>query len=131
MFSLKNRVCLITGGATGIGYQVARAFAEAGGSIALAYNSSEGPAQEGVEALRRDFGVRAEAFKIPATDPHAVEAGVKKVEETFGRLDVVRPTILVCSPPDSDGRAAARSSRTPERPARSTSLEPPSTTGRR
>jgi sorbose reductase len=90
MFSLKGKVCLITGGATGIGYQAARAFAEAGGAIALAYNSSETKAMEGVAALKKDFGVRAEAFKIPATDPDAVEAGVKKVEETFGRLDVVR-----------------------------------------
>jgi sorbose reductase len=90
MFSLKDRVCLVTGGATGIGYQVARAFAEAGGSIALGYNSSEGPAKECIEALRKDFGVRAEAFKIPASDPAAVEEGVNKVVETFGKLDVVR-----------------------------------------
>jgi len=89
MFSLKGRVCLITGGATGIGYQVARAFAEAGASVVLAYNSSEGPAKKCVEELQRDFNIKAEAIKIPATDPEEVERGVKKVEETFGRLDVV------------------------------------------
>lgn len=90
MFSLKGRVCLITGGATGIGYQVARAFAEAGASVVLAYNSSEGPAKKCIEELQRDFNIKAEAIKIPATDPEEVERGVKKVEETFGRLDVVR-----------------------------------------
>jgi sorbose reductase len=88
-FSLKSRVCLITGGATGIGYQVARAFAEAGGDIVLGYNSSGDAAHKCVEELRKDFGVRAEAYQIPVTDPDAVEEAVKRVEKEFGKLDVV------------------------------------------
>jgi NADP-dependent 3-hydroxy acid dehydrogenase YdfG len=42
-----------------------------------------------VEELRKDFGVRAEAYQIPVTDPDAVEEAVKKVEKEFGKLDVV------------------------------------------
>ena len=39
-FSMRDKVAIITGGAGGIGYQVARGLAEAGANIALWYNTS-------------------------------------------------------------------------------------------
>jgi sorbose reductase len=90
MFKLTGKVALITGGATGIGFQVGRAFAEAGATVVLAYNSSGGPAEKGVAELKKDFGVAAKAVHIQAGDPDSVEKGVLEVEKEFGRLDIVR-----------------------------------------
>lgn len=38
MFSMKGKVVAITGGAGGIGFEVARAMAEAGGDVAIWYD---------------------------------------------------------------------------------------------
>lgn len=38
-FSLKGKVCVVTGAAAGIGLAAAQAFAEAGGDVCLWYNS--------------------------------------------------------------------------------------------
>lgn len=62
MFDMHGKVAIITGGSGGIGYEVARALAEAGADIALWYNSS--PADDRAAALVKDFGVRAKAYKV-------------------------------------------------------------------
>ena len=62
MFSLQGKVAIITGGAGGIGYNVARGLAEAGANIALWYNTST-KADALAGALEKDFGVRAKAYK--------------------------------------------------------------------
>lgn len=38
-FSMKGKVAVVTGAADGIGYAVAEGYAEAGGDVALLYNS--------------------------------------------------------------------------------------------
>lgn len=38
-FSMKGKVAVVTGAADGIGYAVAEGYAEAGGDVALFYNS--------------------------------------------------------------------------------------------
>jgi sorbose reductase len=90
LFSLKDRTALITGGATGIGAAVARAYAEAGAHVAVAYNSSAGPADALVKELQSSYGVESVAVKIVADDPESVERGVQSVVEKWGRLDIVR-----------------------------------------
>jgi sorbose reductase len=88
--SLRGRVSFITGGATGIGWHVARAFAEAGSDVAIAYNTSEDKAREAVDVLQREYGIRAMKVWMPATDAQRVEEAVEEVLESFKKLDVVR-----------------------------------------
>jgi sorbose reductase len=88
-FSLKGRVALVTGGATGIGWHIARAFAEAGANVAIGFNTSKDTANEAIGMLEKEYGVRAMMVYMPATDPERVEEGVQEVVVTFGRLDVV------------------------------------------
>lgn len=62
MFDMHGKVVIITGGSGGIGYQIARALAEAGADIALWYNSSN-EAIKLAATLEKDFNVRAKAYK--------------------------------------------------------------------
>lgn len=71
MFDMHGKVAIITGGSGGIGYEVARALAEAGADIALWYNSS--PADERAATLVKDFGVRAKAYKVSVQNFNEVD----------------------------------------------------------
>jgi sorbose reductase len=62
MFRLDEKVAIITGGAGGIGYQVARGLAEAGANIALWYHGSS-HAEKLASELEIDFGIKAKAYK--------------------------------------------------------------------
>ncbi|KAF8339990.1 uncharacterized protein EI90DRAFT_3038726 [Cantharellus anzutake] len=86
-FSLKGKVAVITGGGTGIGYQVARAYAEAGADVALFYNSSS-KAIDLAKGLEKEFGVKSKAYKVPVTDSKIVTESIEQVEKDFGRLDI-------------------------------------------
>lgn len=86
LFSLKGKVASVTGSSSGIGYQVAEAFAQAGADIAIWYNSHD-PADK-VKYLESEFGVKVKAYKIPVTDAAAVAEGVKQQIADFGKIDV-------------------------------------------
>lgn len=64
MFSLKGKVAAISGAASGIGYQVARAYAEAGAGVAMFYNSNKN-AIEKAAALAKEFNVKVIAYQVP------------------------------------------------------------------
>ncbi len=59
--SMKGKVVAITGAADGIGYAVAEAMAEAGGDVALWYNSNDAAISKG-ERLAKAHGIRAKAL---------------------------------------------------------------------
>lgn len=88
MFSLKGKVASVTGGAGGIGYEVAKAFAEAGANVAIWYNSSKS-AIDKAAALEKQYGIKAKAYQAQVTDNAAVQKTVRQIESDFGRLDVM------------------------------------------
>jgi NAD(P)-dependent dehydrogenase (short-subunit alcohol dehydrogenase family) len=84
--SLAGKVALVTGASRGIGAAVARAFSEAGASVALAARD-----EAALEKLRQeidDAGGRAIAVPTDVADASAVARLVEQVVATFGRLDV-------------------------------------------
>ena len=82
---MKDKVALVTGAASGLGFATAKAFAEAGASVVLAdwdektvYSAAEELAAKGHKTL---------AVLCDVSDDNQVEAMVKKTVSTFGRLD--------------------------------------------
>jgi pteridine reductase len=57
------KVALVTGGSRRLGLEFAKALARAGYSIALHYRSDAGAARYAVDLLRKEKGIRAEAFQ--------------------------------------------------------------------
>lgn len=87
MFSLKDKVALVTGASQGIGRDTAQALAEAGAKVAVAART-----EEKLAALVNEIaaaGGTAFAVKMDVADAEQVKAGFKVVVEKFGRLDIL------------------------------------------
>ncbi len=83
--SFENKVALITGAASGLGFATAKAFAESGAAVVLADWNEEAveAAAEGLTAK----GHKTLAVRCDVSDDAQVEAMVQQTVATFGRLD--------------------------------------------
>lgn len=85
---MADRVALITGGAKGIGRGIALDLAGDRWSVAICYRSSEQAAVDTKKSIE-ERGGKALAVQCDVSDPPAVNALVKHVEETWGRIDAL------------------------------------------
>ena len=98
MFSLKDKVALVTGASQGIGRDAALALAEAGAKVAVAARNEEKLASLVAEIAAA--GGEAFAVKMDVADAEQVKAGFKQVVEKFGRLDILVPNAGVWNQED-------------------------------
>ncbi len=85
--TMKGKVVLVTGAASGLGQATAHAFAERGGDLVCVDLNAGAVEQVGAE-LRRYDG-RALALPCDVSDADAVSQVVDRAVSAFGRLDVV------------------------------------------
>lgn len=81
---LKDKVCLITGGAAGIGKATAIKFANEGAKVVLCDVDPEAG-----EALAKELGNGAVFYKVDVTNREAVQEWVDDVIDNFSRVDVL------------------------------------------
>jgi 3-oxoacyl-[acyl-carrier protein] reductase len=87
MFSLKDKVALVTGASQGIGWDIAQALVVAGAKVAVAARTEEKLALLVGEI--ETAGGEALAVKMDVADAEQVKAGFKQVIDKFGRLDIL------------------------------------------
>jgi len=84
---LANKICLITGGGSGIGEACAKTYAREGAIVIAVDRNMEG-AQRVVGEIHAAGG-KAEAFEANIGVPEQIEAMIKFALDKFGRLDVL------------------------------------------
>jgi meso-butanediol dehydrogenase / (S,S)-butanediol dehydrogenase / diacetyl reductase len=82
-YAFDDKVVLVTGGGSGIGQSIARAFLDNGARVAVA-----GRRREKLDETLGDHGGRGLAVATDVSDPEQARALVDTVVERFGRLDV-------------------------------------------
>jgi len=90
MKTLKDKVVVITGAASGIGQNLAKVFAEQGSHLFL--NDYDPQGLEGtVQELRKIVGAsqQIESMSFDVSDKEKVQAFADQAQQTFGKVDVV------------------------------------------
>ncbi|PYV29655.1 MAG: 2,4-dienoyl-CoA reductase, partial [Acidobacteria bacterium] len=85
--TLRDRVAVVTGGGTGIGFAIASEFARLGAKLVLASRSAE-HLEPAAEKLR-DKGAEVLAVPTDVRVPEQVERMTQQALHRFGRLDIL------------------------------------------
>lgn len=88
LFSLTDKVALVTGGPRGLGRSIAQGLAEAGATTVVASRDLDA-CRVAADELAASTGRPTAAERIEVTDEEAVRRAFAAVIERFGRLDVL------------------------------------------
>lgn len=86
-YGFQDRVAIITGAGTGIGESCAAEFAKGGAKVAL-FGRRIDPIENVKEECLK-YTDNAVALSVDVSDKNAVEAGLSKVIDIFGRVDIL------------------------------------------
>ena len=81
---LRDKVCIITGGAAGIGKATAEKFAAEGAKVVICDVN-----EEAGNALAQQLGNDASFWKVNVVDRQEVQAWIDEVAKRYGRIDVL------------------------------------------
>ena len=82
LFSLEDRVAIVTGGAGQLGAEIVRGLAERGARVAV-------------------FDLEADEFRVDVTDRRAIDEATKRVSDKWGVPHVLVNAAALDSPPDA------------------------------
>lgn len=88
LFDLHGRTAFVTGGGSGLGYQMARGLAEAGSAVVLASRRGE-LCQAKAKTIQDDLGAEAMGLKMDVTKEEDVNKALAHTVSSFGHLDIL------------------------------------------
>lgn len=87
-FNLTGQVAVVTGASTGLGLQMAKAFANQGANLVLLARRKS-LLEQNAEAISKEFGVEVLPIACDITITEQVISAVNIVMEHFGRVDIL------------------------------------------
>lgn len=87
MFSLKGKVAVISGASSGLGRQMAKAFAGQGANLVVIARRVEKLAE--LKNELKGFKVKVLAVKCDVTNTKEINDAAKLAEQSFGRVDIL------------------------------------------
>lgn len=87
MFNLKGRVAVISGASSGLGKQMARAFAKQGANLVILARRIERLEELKEELIKENIEVLP--IKCDVTSTEDINNAAKLAEETFGKVDIL------------------------------------------
>lgn len=88
MKGVKNKVAIVTGASRGIGYAIARQYAESGMRVVVVATKQD-TCDKVAADLKSEFNTDTLGIACDVSNFEAVTAMVKQVTETFGQIDVL------------------------------------------
>ncbi len=88
LFSLQDKVAIVTGGNRGIGKAIARGFASVGANIVIAARN-EAKTAEAVQDIGKEFGTHVIGIRVDVREENQIRALADKALETLGRIDIL------------------------------------------
>lgn len=87
IFSLANKVSMVTGSSKGLGRSASLALAKAGSDVAVC-GRNQADVDKVVEEIR-EIGSNAAGFLFDVTQKQSVQQGVEQIVSHFGRIDIL------------------------------------------
>ena len=87
MFSLKNRIAVITGASSGLGRQMAKAFAKQGANLAILARRVD--RLEELKKELEEYNIEVLPVKCDVTNTDEINNAAAMIEKHFGRVDIL------------------------------------------
>lgn len=101
MFSLNNKVALVTGGSRGIGRAISVALASSGARVMVAYQQNQDLALEVISSIEKNGG-QALACQMEVTERDSVRQVFLDTDSHFGGIDFLVNNAGINKPTDFD-----------------------------
>lgn len=88
MFDLSEKVAVVSGASSGLGVQMATAFARQGANLVILARRIE-RLEEFAKKLRKEFSVKVLPLKCDVTLTADIDAAAEKAEKEFGKVDIL------------------------------------------
>lgn len=87
IFSLENKIALITGSSSGLGYVMAGGLAQAGATVILNGRDEQKLSLATAQLGEQNYKVFAQQFDV--TDEDQIVRAVSEIDNTFGAIDIL------------------------------------------
>ncbi len=88
MFDLSGQVAVVTGASSGLGKQMAKAFAAQGADLVILARRFE-RLEEFAKELTAEFGVKVLPVKCDVTSTESINAAAEAAEKEYGKVDIL------------------------------------------